>query len=116
VLRLAASRSQPASFDLDTIVGIVQRVCAIPLFGSRWFPRRCLLQSLAFFYALRAERHEAIIHLGVRKKGSVLQAHSWVTTPGHPSPKASAGFTRIYSFPASSTTEAGHIPLLSGLN
>jgi hypothetical protein len=103
-LRLAACRREPASFEIDTIVGMVQRVCAIPLFRFRWFPRPCLLQSLAFFYALRVERHEAIIHFGVRKAGSELQAHSWVTTPGHPSSQASAGFTSIYSFPASLTT------------
>jgi hypothetical protein len=117
VLRVAACKSRPASFDLDTVVGIVQRVCAIPLFGSRWFPRRCLLQSLAFFYALRAERHEAIIHLGVRKEGSELQAHCWITTSGHASPEAeaSARFARIYSFPMSSITKAGQTTVLSGL-
>jgi hypothetical protein len=83
--RVAGKRShttKTGAVDLHRGVQIALRVCDLPLFRSSFFPRACMLRSLALYRTLRELGYPAIIHFGIRKQGSALLGHSWVTTRG----------------------------------
>ncbi|MBA2506065.1 MAG: lasso peptide biosynthesis B2 protein [Thermoleophilaceae bacterium] len=48
------------------------------------FPSTCLSRSLTLWLLLRAQRIESEVCLGVRRKGSALDAHAWVSHLGMP--------------------------------
>jgi hypothetical protein len=60
-------------------VRIVGAVCRLWVFRLSFFPRPCLRESLALFHVLRRMGRPAHFHLGVRKYGEALRAHSWIT-------------------------------------
>jgi hypothetical protein len=99
-LQKSAESARPTPLGAAAIVRVVRRVCTMPVFRLRLFPRDCLLQSLAFFYAFRSAGYQARIHFGVRKTGGDLQAHSWVSLPEIPAARpGQADFKLIFSFP-----------------
>ena len=85
---------------MDQTVWTVVRVCRVRLFRLPLFPRSCLRQALALYYAL-AQDHPVTIHFAVTKDGSALEGHSWVTLHGRPiaDDLRSAGFKTIYRYP-----------------
>jgi hypothetical protein len=99
-LQKSAERASRSPMGSAAIARVVRRICTMRLFRLRVFPRECLLQSLAFFYAFRSAGYEARIHFGVRKTGADLQAHSWVSLPDSPATQpGQADFKLIFSFP-----------------
>jgi hypothetical protein len=56
----------------------------LPLFSLPIFPRACMRQSLALYRELTRMGYSAAIHFGVRREGSELIGHSWVTVNGIP--------------------------------
>ena len=87
---------------VDHTVWTVVRVCRARLFRLPLFPRSCLRQALALYYAL-AHDHPVTIHFAVTKDGSRLEGHSWVTLHGCPigDDLRAAGFKTIYRYPPS---------------
>jgi hypothetical protein len=82
-------------------IRVVQHVCALRVFTGSVFPRPCLRESLALYYVLRSLGYPVRIHVGVRKDGSSLAAHSWVTLYGKPvgGPRCDVVFRTLYSYP-----------------
>ena len=70
------------SMPLNNVVAIVTRTCELRLFRSRFFPKRCLLQSLALYRVLSRMGCPVEIHFGALKNGENLYGHSWVTLGG----------------------------------
>ena len=100
-----ASASRPISagrLDLARVVAIVVRVCQLPLFSVPCFPRPCLRQSLALYRELTRMGYPATIHFGVRRDGSELAGHSWVTVNGVPvaEPRSISSLAVTYSYSA----------------
>jgi hypothetical protein len=92
--------------EVDGMVQVVLRVCRLPLFATRVFPRSCLRESLAVYHVVRRSGYPACLHLGVQKDHDSLTAHSWVTLQGEPLIPASADprFRTIYSYPLTGQT------------
>jgi hypothetical protein len=90
---------------MDQAVRMVVRVCRLKLFRLPLFPRACLRQSLALYYALARLGYPVQIHFGVQKKGKRLYGHSWVTLHGRPvAEKARIEvFKAVYSYPSEQT-------------
>ena len=65
------------------------------------FPKACLRQSLLLYHTLTYLGFLVEFHVGVRKKGEELIAHSWVTFSGKPvADKTSTDSLKIvYSYP-----------------
>ena len=59
------------------------RVVAIGA-GRIPFPSTCLSRSLTLWLLLRIQRIDSEVWLGVRREGSALDAHAWVTHLGLP--------------------------------
>jgi hypothetical protein len=100
-MALPRGRQPPhGTLEMERAVGLVVRLCQVRLFRGRIFPRACLRQSLTLYYALTRLGYPAAIHVGVRKEGAHLQAHSWVTVQGKPvaERRPMVAFTTIYSF------------------
>jgi hypothetical protein len=92
---------------------LVQRIvwlCRLPLFRAPLFPRPCLRQSLALYYALSRSGYAVTIHFGVRKEEDVLQGHSWVTVQGIPVAERTpvGAFHVVYMYPPVTTCSAHH--------
>jgi hypothetical protein len=93
---------------------LVQRIvwlCRLPLFRAPLFPRACLRQSLALYYALSRRGYAVTIHFGVRKDEDVLQGHSWVTVQGRPVAEHTPveAFHVVYAYPPVTTCSAHHV-------
>jgi hypothetical protein len=84
------------------IVRMVLRICRLRLFTTRWFPRTCLREALAIYRVLRELGYPARFHIGIRKDGDALAAHSWVTLDGEIVVRQAgdATFRTLYSYPA----------------
>jgi hypothetical protein len=100
-----ASACRPISagrLDLARVVAIVARVCQLPLFSVSCFPRPCLRQSLALYRELTRMGYPAAIHFGVRRDGSDLAGHCWVTVNGVPvaEPQSISSLSVTYSHSA----------------
>ena len=89
--------------ELEQAVRIVVRLCQLPLFRWRVFPRACLRQALALYRVLTRLGYPAAIHFGVRKEEQELHGHSWVTLQGKPVADRTQTevFTVVYSYPCS---------------
>ena len=102
--RLAADAKQKRRtiLELESVAGIVTRICNLGLFRSSIFPKRCLRQSLALYRALANMGYPVGIHFGVRKDENNLTGHSWVTMEGKPvaDTTSSAIFKVVYSHPS----------------
>jgi len=72
----------PATFAMERAVWLVLRLCHRRPFRSSLFPKACLRQSLVLYHTLIHMGYPVEFHLGVRKKGEELIAHSWVTSVG----------------------------------
>ena len=85
VCREAARRHSHASrLELSRVVAIVRRVCRLRVFTMPMFPRACVRQSLGLFRELTRMGYPVAIHFGVRREGTALTGHSWVTVEGSP--------------------------------
>lgn len=84
----------------DDVGSVAVRVCQLPIFRTRPFPRSCLRQSLVLFRALTRMGYPARIHFGVRKDGDAVEGHSWVTLSGRPVAESGsvASFATLYSY------------------
>src|SRR5262249_22469373 len=82
--RLTGSEKQKkkASMEVKEAVRVVTRVSNLRPFRSRFFPKRCLRQSLALYRTLCRMGYPVEIHFGAFKEGEDLCGHSWVTTHG----------------------------------
>lgn len=82
--RLVPVRKRPRSCDLglDETVQLVTRICRVRIFEMPIFPKPCLRRALALSYVLSGDGHPVEIHFGVRRSGSDLHGHSWVTIEG----------------------------------
>ena len=91
----------PAAFVMERAVRLVLRLCHRRPFRSALFPKACLRQSLALYHALTYLGFPVEFHLGVRKQGEQLIAHSWVTLCGKPvAEKTIPDVMRlVYSYP-----------------
>ena len=102
--RLTSSRgrrTKRGQMELEQAVRIVVRLCQLPLFRGRVFPRACLRQSLALYRVLTGMGYPVTIHFGVRKDEQILHGHSWVTLLGKPVAERTGNevFTVVYSYP-----------------
>ncbi len=90
-----------SALDLQRFVRLVVRISHLRLFRNRLFPRACLRQSLALYYALSRTGYPVVIHFGVCKEEELLQGHSWVTVSGTPvaEPTSLDVFHVVYSYP-----------------
>ena len=91
--------------DLQRLMRLVVWVCHLRLFRTRVFPRACLRQSLALYYALSRIGYPVVIHFGVHKEEDLLHGHSWVTVSGTAvaEPTSLDVFHVVYSYPAASS-------------
>jgi hypothetical protein len=89
------------STELKDVVAIMGRICELRLFRSRFFPKRCLSQSLALYRTLGRMGYPVEIHFGALKNGGGLYGHSWVTLNGKTvfDTADSELFTVIYTYP-----------------
>jgi hypothetical protein len=96
--------------DMHRLVQHIVWLCRLPLFRASLFPRACLRQSLALYYALSRRGYAVTIHFGVRKEEGVLQGHSWVTVQGIPvaEPTPVEVFRVVYTYPPMTTCLAHH--------
>ncbi|HUW94799.1 MAG TPA: lasso peptide biosynthesis B2 protein [Anaerolineae bacterium] len=64
--------------------------------------KTCLVRSLVLYRLLREAGMPVQIHFGVRKVGSQLTGHSWLTCQDQPvsEPAVCNGFTEIYTYPS----------------
>jgi hypothetical protein len=87
---------------LDEAVRIVRRLSRRRAFTVSPGGGPCLRQALALYFVLAREGHPARIHLGVRKDGAKLLAHSWVTLAGKPVGERGRpdAFTEIFTYPS----------------
>jgi hypothetical protein len=100
--RLAQSRRNDASnsMNLNEAVKIATRICNLRPFRSRFFPQRCLRQSLTLYRTLTRMGYPVELHFGVYKNGEKLRGHSWVTIEGKPVAEGTRTeiFKSIYSY------------------
>jgi hypothetical protein len=84
----------------DDVANVAGRVCGLPMFRTRAFPRSCLRRSLVLFRALTTMGYPATIHFGVRKQGDAFEGHSWVSLHGRPLAETGSveAFSPLYSF------------------
>lgn len=103
---LAVRRWTWPRFETAHTIKVVQRVSGLSFFRASIFPRTCLRESLALYHVLRSLGYPVRIHIGVRKDGSRLAAHSWVTLEGESvgAPRCDAQFRTLYSYPATGPT------------
>ena len=103
--RRASTRRKIRSdgLDLSRVVAVVSRVCQSRLFSLPIFPRACMRQSLALYRELTRMGYPATIHFGVRREGSGITGHSWVTLNAVPlaEPHPVQSLSVTYSYPAS---------------
>ena len=103
VCRHASVRAPvPASrLDPARIVAIVWRVSRLSLFSLPIFPRTCMRQSLALYRELTRMGYPAAIHFGIRREGTEISGHSWVTMRGVAIAESRSlqGLTVTYSYP-----------------
>ena len=87
----------------DRAVRLILRVCKLRPFRSRLFPRLCLRQALALYYALTYLGYTVSIHFGIRRRGEELKGHSWVTVKGMPVAEVGnpSAYRIVYSYPPS---------------
>jgi Transglutaminase-like superfamily len=90
--------------DPNRVAAIVTRVCRMRVFDLPVFPRLCLRRALAVYRVLVGREVSVEIHIGVRKQGYDLHAHSWIMLAGRAlgEPAPTEDFRTIYSFPANS--------------
>ena len=95
-------RGDVGSVEVEQAVPTVLRVCALRVSSTRFFPRTCLREALTLYHVLRDMGYPAEFHIGVRKDGHALAAHSWVTLRGAPIVPHSADprFRTLYSYPS----------------
>ena len=86
---------------MEQAINVVVRLCHRRPFRSMLFPKACLRQSLLLYHTLTYLGFLVEFHVGVRKKGEELIAHSWVTFSGKPvADKTSTDSLKIvYSYP-----------------
>ena len=100
--QLAAARQsrRRRPHDLEEAIQVVDRVCRLRIFSLPMFPESCLRRSLALYYFLGRSGHPIEIHIGVRKDGSDLNGHSWVTLGGRALRERNPAqiFNTIYSY------------------
>lgn len=92
-----ATRHSSQAPDVDRIVYLTDLVLGhLPLVRST-----CLIRSLVLYRLLRTEGMEVQIHFGVRKAGSTLAGHCWLTHQGRPLTGTTSGndFSDIYAYP-----------------
>ena len=84
--RYASARARFSARRLEAprVIAIVCRVCRARLFSLPIFPRACMRRSLALYRELTRMGYPATIHFGVRRLGTELAGHSWVTLAGVP--------------------------------
>ena len=89
------------ALDMADAVGVVRRVCHLPLFRPPLFPRACLRESLALFCILTRLGYPVCFHIGVRWETTALSGHSWITHQGRSLNGADdrSSFATIYSYP-----------------
>jgi hypothetical protein len=93
--------------DLNATVLTLSRVCRVRFFRPPLFPRACLRQSLVLYRFLSGMGYTVEIHFGIRKDGSALEGHSWVTLNGAPlGERGPIPFTVVYSHPHSGLSPA----------
>jgi len=103
-----------APLVMERAVRLVLRLCHRRPFRSARFPKACLRQSLALYHALIYLGFPVEFHLGVRKQGEELIAHSWVTCSGQPiADKPNTDILKlVYSYPNNTNlhpiTKGGH--------
>ncbi len=90
------------SLEIDLVVRVVGTLCRLPLFRPPFFPRSCLLQSLALYYGLTQAGYPVQILFGIHKEGEELLGHSWVTVQGKPVAERTQAkvFRPVYSYPS----------------
>ena len=101
--RLGGSEKQKkkAPMEVKAAVRVVTRVSNLRPFRSRFFPKRCLRQSLLLYRTLCRMGYPVEIHFGARKDGEDLHGHSWVTLHGKPVADTARNeiFKVLYSYP-----------------
>lgn len=97
--------------ELREVIGIATRVCNLRAFRSRFFPRRCLRQSLALYRTLCQMGYAVEIHFGVMKDSKNFHGHSWVTMQGEPVADTARSdiFRIVYSYPPAGSS----LPMLN---
>ena len=97
-------RKSKSPLELNQAVRVVVRLCQLPLFRWRVFPRACLRQALTLYRVLIRMGYPVAIHFGVQKDEQVLHGHSWVTIGGKPVAERTRTeiFTIVYSYPSAS--------------
>jgi hypothetical protein len=104
LLRRISRRPRPAlaenAWHPDDVAIVAARVCRLPVFRPRVFPRSCLRRSLVLYRALTRMGYPATIHFGVRKQGDAFEGHSWVSLHGRPLAETGSveAFSPLYSF------------------
>jgi hypothetical protein len=96
----ASAAVADSAWHPDDVASVASRVCALPMFRTRAFPRSCLRRSLVLFRALTTMGYPATIHFGVRKQGDAFEGHSWVSLQGRPLAETASvkAFSSLYSF------------------
>ena len=100
--RLAGEKQKKKRpMEVEEAVGVVTRVSNLRPFRSRFFPQRCLRQSLALYRTLSQMGYAVEIHFGAVKDGETLQGHSWVTIQGEPVADTARSelFKVVYTYP-----------------
>jgi hypothetical protein len=110
--RLAPIRPKKQTADMfamERAIRLVLRICHRRPFRSALFPKACLRQSLVLYHVLTYLGFPVEFHLGVRKQGEELIAHSWVTMQGEPlADTARSGvFKVVYSYPYNTLSSGG---------
>jgi hypothetical protein len=110
--RMSARATHPPragdALQPEVVAAVAVRVCRLPMFRMRPFPRACMRQSLVLFRALTTMGYPATIHFGVRKDGQNVEGHSWVTLYGRPLAESGSveAFAALYSFERCASSDA----------
>jgi hypothetical protein len=103
--RLGPARAEPVRGWLTPtrIVQVVRRVSRLRLFALPIFPKPCLREAMVLYRVLNRAGYPVQFHVGVRKQGEALVAHSWVALHGRPVVDGNDDrpFRTLYSYPTS---------------
>ena len=100
----ARTRRWAQAIDADQTARLTDLVLAcLPLVRNT-----CLIRSLVLYRLLRTGGMPARIHFGVRRAGSQLNGHSWLTCEGESLSESPANspFNEIYAYPSDANSSA----------
>ena len=115
-LAYGAQHKTTLSMQPKDVVAIVTRMSELRLFRSRFFPKRCLRQSLALYRTLCRMGYPVEIHFGAVKNGEDLRGHSWVTLEGASVADTANSelFRVVYTYPPKCSDSLSVAPSMDG--